>query len=134
MSGQRRARVLEALLGLAQLRGIRLEFAVEPGLAIRMDRTAFREILSGLLTYALYAGTVQRVLLGAMRHAGRVQIAVVTDGSGPPCEDQAHALRPIVHLVSQQGGTLEIDARLQEGSTLLLRLPAPAAFAGNRKL
>lgn len=110
---------------LASQRGVRLMFAVEPRLAVRMDRDRLRELLGAMLTHAIHAKSTGRVLLGAMRHAGRVQIAVIDEATGVDRATQQAELQHAMQLAAMQGATLEVDVRPNEGTTLLLRLLAP---------
>jgi hypothetical protein len=116
--------VMSLVAELAARRGARLEFAAEPGLIVRMARDQFHELLGAMLTHAIHAG-YGRVLLGAMRHGGRVQIAIIYEGGGTDREQQEADLRPAARLAALQGATLEIDARPGESTTILLRLLAP---------
>jgi signal transduction histidine kinase len=116
--------VMSLFAELAAWRGVRLEFAAEPGLVVRMAQDQFHELLGAVLTHAIHAGC-GHVLLGAMRHAGRVQIAIIDEGSGTDREQQEADLRSAARLAALQGATLEVDARPGEGTTILLRLLAP---------
>ncbi|HUY01801.1 MAG TPA: Hint domain-containing protein [Rhodocyclaceae bacterium] len=109
---------------LATQRGVRMEIAIEPALMVRMEQRQFHELLGAVLTHAIHAGS-GRVLLGAMRYAGRVQIAIIDEGSGNSREQQVADLRPAAQLAAMQGATLEVDARPGEGTTILLRILAP---------
>ncbi len=109
---------------LATQRGVRMEIAVDPALTVRMEQHQFHELLGAVLTHAIHAGS-GHVLLGAMRHAGRVQIAVIDEGSGINREQQVTDLRQAARLAAMQGATLEVDARPGEGTTILLRILAP---------
>jgi len=108
---------------LATQRGVQMELAVESGLMVRMEQGQFHELLGAVLTHAIHAGS-GRVLLGAMRHAGRVQIAIMDESRGTTRGQQEADLRPAARLAALQGATLEVDAR-PEGTTILLRLLAP---------
>lgn len=121
--------VLSLVAELAAQRGVRLEFAVEPGLVVRMALDQFHELLGVALTHAIRTDG-GHVLLGAMRHGGRVQIAIIDQGGGTDREQQEANLRPAARLAALQGATLEVDARPGEGTTILLRLLAP--MHGNR--
>ena len=115
--------VMGSFAELATQRGVRMELAVEPGLMVRMEQYQFHELLGAVLTHAVHAGS-GRVLLGAMRHAGRVQIAIMDESRGTNREQQEADLRPAARLAALQGATLDVDAR-PDGTTILLRLLAP---------
>ena len=116
--------VIGLFADLAAQRGVRIEIAVEPALTVRMEQRRFHELLGAVLTHAIHAGS-GRVLVGAMRHGGRVQIAVIDEGSGTNREQQVAELRPAARLAAMQGATLEVDARPGEGTVILLRILAP---------
>ena len=108
-------------------RYVALELAVQPGLAVRTDARAFREIVGDLLAHAIEHSPCGRVLLGALHTGGRVEITV--------SDDAAHAdraLRPAERLAALQGATLEIDARPGQGTIAVLRLPAAASGRNSR--
>jgi hypothetical protein len=116
--------VLDTFTLLASQRGLHLQTAVESGLTVRIDRNRLHELLGGMLTHAIHSAAGGRVLLGAMRHAGRIQIAVIDeDGSGDQASHEAD-LRQVAELAALQGATLEVDVRPGEGTTILLRLLA----------
>jgi hypothetical protein len=116
--------VLQAFAKLAAARGVHLELAVETGLLVRMHRTRLHELLGAMLTHAIHGLPGGRVLVGAMQHGGRVQIAVIDEEASTDRASQEADLRQAVQLAALQGATLEIDVRPGEGTTLLLRLPA----------
>ena len=119
--------VLASLAGIARQRDTRLEIAIQQGLTVRIDGDEFRDVVAALVTHSIHATTGGKVLLGAMRHAGRIQIAVMDEGNGDDQSLQLANLRAVSDLVARRGGSLEIDNRPGEGTTLLLRLPEAAA-------
>lgn len=115
--------VLRSLTGIAAERRVRLELALQPHLIVSIDPATFREVLAALLTHSIHAATNSRVLLGAMGHAGWVQVAVVDEGISADQLTQEADLAPARQLALLQGGTVEVDCRSGEGTTVLLRLP-----------
>src|SRR5262245_11165215 len=114
--------VLHSFEGRAAQLLVALDIAVQPGLVVRADRRAFREILSDLLTHAIEQAPCGRVLLGAARSGGRVQISVVDDGPVADRTLRASQLRSAQRLAALQGATMEIRARAGSGTTTVLRL------------
>ncbi len=112
---------------LAAQRFVALELAVQPGLVVRTDPRALRQILGDLVSRAIEQSPCGRVLLVAAHVGGRVQITVSDDA--PPADRalQASRLRPAERLAALQGATMEIDARVGQGTTVVLRLPAGVA-------
>ena len=67
------------------------------------------------------------MLLGAGRHGGRVQVSVLDDGLPTDRAVQEAELRDAARLVALHGGTLEVNVRANAGTTVVIRLPEPAA-------
>lgn len=116
--------VVRSFETLRARRRIRLQLAIEPGLRVRMNRQRLHEILGAMLTHAIHGLDGGRVLVGAMMHAGRVQIAVIDEETAIDRETQQADLQPAIQMAAMQGASLELDVRPGEGSTLLLRLLA----------
>ena len=124
--------VLAAQAAAAARRGVQLELAVQPDLAVRADPRVLQEVLGDLVSQAIRRAPCGQVLVGSMRHGGRVQISVSDDGIAMPREVQAAALRETSRLAALQGGTLDIETYPGQGSTVILRLPDPADSAASR--
>lgn len=105
-------------------RHIQLLLAIEPGLRVRMHRQRLHELLGAMLTHAIHGLGGGRILVGAMMHSGRVQIAVIDEETAADRESQQADLRQATEMAALQGASLELDMRPGEGSTLLLRLLA----------
>jgi len=118
--------VMRRFEGLAAQRFVTLELAVQPELAVRTDPHAFREILGDLVARAIEQSACERVLLGAARIGGRVQISVSDDGVHADRALRQSQLRAAESLAALQGATMEVDARTGQGTTVVLRLPAGA--------
>jgi hypothetical protein len=104
---------------------MRLEMAVQPDLAVHADKLALRTLLGDLVRNAMMHAPAGQVLLSAARFGGRVEIAVTDDGAGTEAEMRQAALREAGQLVALHGGSIHIDARPGEGTTVLVRLPEP---------
>lgn len=117
---------LGALVKFAARRDVRLEIAVQPTLKLRMPRNSLHEALTILLVHAIEATFGGKVMLGALRQAGRIQIVVVDDGKGLSEDLQRAQLRHVEETISLVGGKLVIDSRPGQGTTISLRLPDPA--------
>lgn len=107
----------------AARRYVQLEMAVQPELAVRADPRALREVMGDLVANAIRHCPCGRVLVGAERHGGRVQISVTDDGVGPTSEVQEGVLRTAAELVALQGGTFDVQSRPGAGTTVTVRLP-----------
>lgn len=110
---------------LASQRGMRIQLAVEEGLTVRIARERLHELLGAMLTHAIHGMFAGHILIGAMRHAGRIQLAVIDGAGDVDAVTQQAELQFAMQLAALQGATLEVDVRRGEGTTLLLRLLAP---------
>lgn len=126
--------VLAELDAVAARQFAGLEMAVQPDLSVRCDPRAFREMLSEIIGNAIRQAPCSKVLVGAMRHGGRIQITVTDDGVPRTEVAETAALRRASELAALHGATLNSDVRT-ESTTTVLRLPdalpgraAPAAI------
>lgn len=117
------AAVLQGLQNLATQQFVRLEMAIQPGLAMVGDQRAFRETLGELARSAIEQAPCGCVLLTAARVGCRVHVSVLDDGPGADTATRLTRLRHAQLLVALQGGSLEINARPGEGTTVIVRLP-----------
>jgi Hint domain len=117
--------ILAGLTELAARKQVQLEIAVQPDLTVHIASRSFHEILDILLIHAIESTPGGHVLLGGMRHGGRVQIAVIDDGRGVNADVQRSELCSVEQAIALLGGRMEIDSRPNEGTTILLRLPDP---------
>lgn len=120
--------------GLAARHRVRLQIAIQPELSVRADAAGFRRALIGLLENAIFQAPGGKVLVGGMRHGGRIQIAVLDDGGGASRPEQAAALRSVEQIVALHGGTLQIENRPGQGTLVVLRLPEPLAAPAARSV
>ena len=111
--------------GLALRHRVRLQIAIQPELTVRADPVGFRQILVDVLRNAIGHAPGGKVLLGGMRHGGRVQIVILDDGHGPDRLDQRAALRPAEQIVALQGGVLQVETHPRHGTLVTMRLPEP---------
>ncbi|MBV9252308.1 MAG: HAMP domain-containing histidine kinase [Acetobacteraceae bacterium] len=117
--------VLRSASNQAGRYSVRLELAVPPGLEARTDPRVLRQVLGDLVGLAIPDATGGRVLVAAGLHGGRVQISVSDDGIAATEKARKPRLRDVGSLIALQGGTIEMDARSGEGTTVLIRLPEP---------
>lgn len=117
------AQVLRRLDHVAARQFVALESAVDPGLVVRADQRAFREILHDMITNAIDQSPGGRVLAAAARTGGRVQITVSDDGIAANRPLRASQLRSAERLAAMHGATLDIHAREGQGTTVVLSLP-----------
>ena len=116
----------------ATRRRVRLEIAIQPGLSVQADPRGFHRALVCLLENAIGHAPGGKVLVGGMRHGGRIQIAVLDDGQGPNRLEQAADLRSVEGIVALHGGTLQIESRPGQGTLVVLRLPEPISASPDK--
>ena len=124
----------------------------DPNMTVAADPKAFRQILINLLSNAVkFTAPGGRITIDARSGAGEVLISVSDSGTGIPPERIREILDPFVQLrsdpggnanfgaedergwglglaivnslVKQHGGTLEIDSKVDVGSTFTVKLP-----------
>jgi hypothetical protein len=110
--------------------GVHVDTAVQPGLAADFDVGLFRSVLPVVLDCAVRASVDGHLLITAMRLGPKVQIVVSDDGPTADRATREGDLRASGHLIGLQGGSLDIDARQGEGTTVTLRLPVPMGDTG----
>ena len=122
---------LRRLDGTAARHGVRFEVAIETGLHVQMTSDGLTKVLDATLGHAIAQAPSGKVMIGAMRHGGRIQIGIFDDGDGPDRLTQESRLRDTIEIVGLQGGTLEIINHV-EGSSVIIRFPESAKAATPR--
>lgn len=134
-------RVAELLTSDADMRGVRLSRAVEPGLTASGDEPRLREVVMNLVLNALDASTRGgEVRVGAKRLGpSEVELWVEDDGVGVKPGQREKIFQPffttkaqgtglglaIVHaIVSQHGGSIRLESPAPGGAVFRVRLPA----------
>jgi signal transduction histidine kinase len=79
-------------------------------------------MLSEIIGNAIRQAPCSKVLVGAMRHGGRIQITVTDDGVPRAEAAESAALRRASELAALHGATLNSEVRV-ESTTTVLRLP-----------
>ncbi len=101
--------------------------AVQPGLVIRTDQRPFREILGDLVRRAIEQSPCGCVLLTAARIGSQVHVSVSDDASAADGAIRLTRLGDAERLVALQGGSMDINSRPGEGTTVTIRLPGSDA-------
>ncbi|HJS88211.1 MAG TPA: hypothetical protein VJ779_22395 [Acetobacteraceae bacterium] len=117
----------QEVAALAAESSVRLETAIQPGLTVWADQAGLRRMLAAPLRAAIARSGGGRVLVGAGRHGGRMQISVLDDGVPTDRAIQEAELREVAGLIALRGGTLEVSVRANAGTAVVIRLPEPAA-------
>jgi CheY-like chemotaxis protein len=132
----------------AQLRGSRIEMAVEPGVigAAAGEPAPLREVLMNLLLNAADAiGQGGRITIRTWAKDDRVYCSITDTGAGMPEEVRRRALEPFFTTkgpkatglglsvaygtVQRYGGTLTLESGEGRGTTVEVSLPAASASA-----
>ena len=119
-------------LGEAAPRVARMEFAVREGLSLRTARSALRIALTEVVACALRDPSCGRILLAATRQVGRIRITVTDECLATVQAAREAALRGASETIAMQGGSLHIDVRPGEGTTVALHFPIPLAAITHR--
>jgi hypothetical protein len=104
---------------------VRFELAVQPGLRLKADPGTLRSVVLSLLRGAVRDGRCQSILISAMRQSGRVRIAVSDDAPEAATRKREAELRDASQMIALQGGSMQIEAHSDGGTTVALRLPVP---------
>lgn len=133
--------LVEALGRIHADRGIVVERAVEPGLALAVDPQDLDELLGNLLDNGWrWAASRIRIEARADPAGGRARITIADDGPGIPPADRAEALRPgrrldergsghgfglsiVRELAELSGGTLALESAPAGGLAAIVTLP-----------
>ena len=99
---------------------------------MRTNRSSLRAALTDVVGCALRDPSCGRVLLAATRQAGRVRIAVTDDSIATPKTAREAMLRWVSETIALQGGSMHIDVRPGEGTTVALHFPIPLAAITHR--
>ena len=109
-------------------RGVRVEVAAPPGLALGVPTATLRPVLVALLSSAIEHASSDdapggRVFIGAMRADREVRIVIIDDGrrASAPLTTEAHA--SLARLLAVADASLLVDDRPGDGTTMMLCLP-----------
>ena len=105
-------------------RSIQAEIAAAFGLRVRMRGAALADLLEEMLSAAIHAAPASRVLLTAVTQGERVVISITDDMPNGDADVRRACVRGLMERVALRGGSLDVDVRPQEGTTMTLRLAA----------
>lgn len=115
---------LKRMAPVMKSQSVQADIAVTPGLLVRMRRAALADLVEELLGAAVHAAPASRLLLTASARGDHVEISSIDDVPGANLELRTASVRGLMQRVSIRGGSLHIDVRPAEGTTMTLRLPA----------
>jgi len=103
---------------------VKVDVAVPSGLLGRMRGAALADLLEELLTAAVHGAPASRLLLTAVAHGPRIHVSVTDDMPGADPAVRTADVRGLMERVALRGGTLDVDVRPSEGTTMTLRIAA----------
>jgi hypothetical protein len=112
-------------------KSVQAEVAAAPGLLVRMRGAALADLLEELVASAIHNAPASRLLLTAARYGDRIYVGVTDDMPGGDATLRISTIRGLMERVAMRGGSLDIDVRPAEGTTMTLRLAT--ALAGEKK-
>jgi hypothetical protein len=115
---------LKRLTPVMAAQSIKMDVAAPSGLLGRMRPAALADILEELLTAAIHAAPGARLLLTAATHGDRVYISITDDSPSADLAVRSADVRGLMERVALRGGSLEVDVRPAEGTTMTLRIAA----------
>ncbi|WP_428490317.1 hypothetical protein [Rhodopila sp.] len=105
---------------------VQADVAALPGLRVRMRGAPLTDLLEEMLAAAIHAAPASRLLLTAAAHGSRIDVGIADDMPGADPTVRLERVRGLTARVARRGGTLEVNVRPAEGTTLTLRLAAAA--------
>ncbi len=135
---------VDAMLPLAQRKGIALVLEPMPDAEVFADAEAVHQILTNLLENAIKYTSAGTVTVGVKQVADQIEVSVKDSGMGIPKEDLPRlferfyrvdkarskalggtglGLSIVKHLVQSQGGDVRVESRVDRGSTFYFTLP-----------
>jgi signal transduction histidine kinase len=103
-------------------RSVQADIAASFGLMVRMRGAALADLLEEMLTAAIHAAPLSHILLTAARHAGSIAISVTDDIPHADPEVRKARVRSLKERVVLGGGSLNVEVRPEEGTTVTLWL------------
>ena len=117
---------LKRLAPVMAAQSVKVDVAAPSGLFGRMRGAALADILEELLTAAIHGAPDSRLLLTAAIHGDRIHVGVTDDVPGADPALRVASVRGLMAHVALRGGSLDVDVRPAEGTTMTLRLASAA--------
>jgi hypothetical protein len=115
---------LKRLAPVMARQSVQAELATPLGLPVRMRGAALADLLEELLTVAIHSAPASRLLLTASTHGDRIHVGITDDMPGVDAAVRLGSLRGLIERVAMRGGTLDVNVRPAEGTTMTLHLAA----------
>ena len=117
---------LKRLAPIIASQSVRVDVALPHGLLGRMKGAALADILEELLAAAIHGAPGSRLLLTAATHGDRLYIGITDDMPGADPGLRMASVRGLMERAALRGGSLDVNVRSAEGTTMTLRLAAAA--------
>jgi hypothetical protein len=105
-------------------RFVQAEVAAAFGLRVRMHGAALADMLEEMLGAVIHAAPASRIILTAIESGDHVAISITDDIPNADLDVRCAGVRALKERVAQRGGTLDVRARPNEGTTVTLRIEA----------
>jgi hypothetical protein len=115
----------DAAIGLARENFVRIRLAVKPGTNLRVEPEALRTALRTIVDTAVRATPGGQVLLTGMVVGTQVHVRVVDDGVKTDQALRESLVREAGSLIALQGGSIAVETRPGQGTTVTIRLSLP---------
>jgi hypothetical protein len=115
---------LKRMAPVITAQSVKVDVAAPSGLLGRMRGAALADLLEELLTAAIHGAPAGRLLLTAAAHGDRIHVGVTDDVPGADPAVRAAGIRGMKDRVALRGGSLDINVRPAEGTTVTLRFAA----------
>lgn len=102
-----------------------LSIAAGDDLVVRADRLALHEVLTDLIGRAIGRSPCGGVLVTARQHGGRVEIAILDDGSAGSADAESCFSATSREIMAMHGATLESRPGANGMTEVVMRLLAP---------
>ena len=117
---------LKRLIPVVVSQSVKVDVAAPAGLLGRMRGTVLADILEELLAAAVHGAPASRLLLTATTHGDRIHVGVTDDMPGADPAIRVASVRGLMERVALRGGSLDVDVRPADGTTMTLRFAAVA--------
>jgi len=119
----------EALSRAARPDWVRIDFAVNKGMMVYVNPSALRTALRETMLTAIRATPGGHVLVTAQVLGSQLHMRVTDDGPNTDLRCRKALARGAEALIALQGGSVAVDTRTGQRSTVTLRLPLPPKHA-----
>jgi hypothetical protein len=123
---------LKRMVPVMAAQSVKVDVATQSGLLGGMRGAALADLIEELLTAAIHGAPGGRLLLTAAPHGDHIHVGITDDVPGADPAIRAAGVRRLMERVALRGGSLEIDVRPAEGTTMILRIAAAIESSQDR--